>query len=69
MIIGVSGKTGTGKSHVVKYLKKKLGFAVIDEDKIRFDLIDTNARLRNELAKTFGKKILHPNGKLNRLKI
>lgn len=69
MIIGVSGKTGTGKSHVVKYLKKKIGFKVIDTDKIKYQIIDTTPKIIEELVRTFGKRILHPNKKINRIKL
>ena len=37
MVIGLTGPTGSGKSEISKYLKKK-GFFIIDSDKIVKDL-------------------------------
>lgn len=65
MIIGISGKIGSGKSHVAKFLKKKLKFAIISEDKIITQLYE-NEKIKTELVKSFGKRILHPNQKINR---
>ncbi|MBP9758357.1 dephospho-CoA kinase [Candidatus Dojkabacteria bacterium] len=65
MIIGISGKIGSGKSHVAKFLKKKLKFAIISEDKIITQLFD-NEKIKAELVKSFGRRILHPNLKINR---
>lgn len=65
MIIGISGKIGSGKSHVAKFLKKKLKFATIQEDKLINQLIETD-RIKSELVKLYGNRILYPNSKINR---
>lgn len=65
MIIGISGKVGSGKSHVAKFLKKKLKFSIISEDKIVNEIIETE-KIKNELVQQFGKRILHPNSRINK---
>jgi dephospho-CoA kinase len=65
MIIGISGKIGSGKSHVAKFLKKRLKFAIIREDKIINQILETE-KIKSELVKSFGKRILHPNSRINR---
>ncbi|MBD3363544.1 dephospho-CoA kinase [Candidatus Dojkabacteria bacterium] len=68
MIIGISGKIGTGKSHVVKYLKRKLKFEVIDAEKIKHELIE-EPNIKEKLLDKLGMKILHPNGTIHRKKL
>ncbi|MCA9385915.1 dephospho-CoA kinase [Candidatus Dojkabacteria bacterium] len=68
MIIGVTGKIGTGKSHVAKFLKRKLKFQILDADKIKFDIIE-NSDLHNTIVSTFGARVLHPNGTIDRNKL
>lgn len=43
MIIGVSGKSGCGKSSVCKYIEKNYGFKWIDTDKIAKKIRDENS--------------------------
>jgi dephospho-CoA kinase len=61
MIIGISGKPGTGKSHVVKFLRRQMRFAVISSDKIRKEVLK-DPKLQADLVTTFGRKILHKTG-------
>lgn len=61
MIIGISGKPGTGKSHVVKFLKRRIKFPVISADKVRKEILK-DSKLQTDLVTTFGRKILHKNG-------
>lgn len=68
MIIGISGKTGTGKSHVAKFLKKKLKFQHIDTQKVLYEVIQEK-ETEDILLKTFGHKILHKNGSIDRNKL
>lgn len=69
MIIGITGKTGTGKSHVSKFLKRKLKFAYIDADKIKLQLLK-NKVIKDKILQTFGKKdILHKNGTIDIYKL
>ncbi len=66
-LIGLTGKTGAGKSTVSKYLKDK-GAYIIDGDIVAREVLIDNAELLNELAKNFGDDILE-NGVLNRKKL
>jgi dephospho-CoA kinase len=68
MIIGISGKPGTGKSHVVKYLRRKIKFPIISSDKIRKEILK-DTKLQADLVTTFGRKILHKNGSVDHNKI
>lgn len=68
MIIGISGKVGTGKSHVAKFLKRKLKFELIDADKIKNNLMQA-PNTKDKLVTTFGPRVLHRNGDIDRNKI
>ncbi len=59
-IIGIVGRSGTGKSYISGFFKEK-GALVIDGDKIAHGLMKEGP-LVNELADTFGKDILCANG-------
>ena len=66
-LLGLTGKTGAGKSTVSKYLKEK-GAYVIDGDIVAREVLVDNAPLLNKLAESFGKDIFE-NGVLNRKKL
>ncbi len=66
-LLGLTGKTGAGKSTVSKYLKEK-GAYVIDGDIVAREVLVDNAPLLNKLAESFGEDILE-NGVLNRKKL
>lgn len=59
--IGITGSIGAGKSTVGKWLREQ-GFAVLDCDAEVHRLYGCNEELRKKLAKTFGKKVLTPEG-------
>lgn len=59
--IGITGSIGAGKSTVGKWLREQ-GFAVLDCDTEVHRLYACNGELRKKLAKTFGKKVLTPEG-------
>jgi len=59
-IIGIVGRSGTGKSYISAFFKEK-GALVIDGDKIAHSLMKEGP-LVNELADAFGKDILCENG-------
>ena len=64
-LVGLTGKTGAGKSTVSDYLRQK-GAYIIDGDIVaRKVLVDNNALL-NKLKEEFGEGILNPDGALNR---
>ena len=52
MIIGITGKSGTGKTTVAEYLGKKLDFQVIHGDELAHEVLDIN--LYNEVLSWFG---------------
>ncbi len=59
-IIGIVGRSGTGKSYISGFFKEK-GALVIDGDKVAHALMKEGP-LVNELADTFGKDILCADG-------
>ncbi|MGN0526550.1 MAG: dephospho-CoA kinase [Acutalibacteraceae bacterium] len=63
-LIGLTGKTGAGKSTVSSYLKDN-GVYIIDGDIVARDILSENPVLINELKKAFG-DILNSDGSLNR---
>ena len=67
VLLGLTGKTGAGKSTVSKYLKEK-GAYIIDGDIVAREILVDNPVLLDTLAKNFGEDILE-NGVLNRKKL
>lgn len=59
--IGITGSIGAGKSTVGEWLREQ-GFAVLDCDAEVHRLYASNASLRGELAKKFGKSVLTADG-------
>lgn len=68
MIFGICGKIASGKSEVMKILKKE-GFYCIDADKIVHDLYKSRATGAKKIAAYFGKKFLNKDGSVNRSKL
>ena len=66
-LLGLTGKTGAGKSTVSKFLKEK-GAYIIDGDIVAREVLIDNAPLLNTLSENFGNDILE-NGVLNRKKL
>jgi dephospho-CoA kinase len=64
-LIGLTGGIGTGKSTVSEYLMK-MGYKVIDADKISREIVEPNSETLKEIAKVFGEEILLEDGSLNR---
>lgn len=67
ILLGLTGKTGAGKSTVSRYLKDK-GAYVIDGDIVAREILVDNPTLLNTLTENFGSDILE-NGVLNRKKL
>ena len=65
MILGLTGKTGAGKSTVAAMLEKR-GFFVIDGDKAARVVTRKGAPLLGVLAENFGSDIIDENGELRR---
>lgn len=64
-LVGLTGKTGAGKSTVSALLKEK-GAYIIDGDIVARTVLVDNAVLLNKLCEEFGEEILNPDGTLNR---
>ena len=64
-ILGLTGKTGAGKSTVAAYLEKK-GCFIIDGDKVAREIVLANSPALRELAGAFGEDIILPDGSLDR---
>ncbi len=68
LIIGLTGKTGAGKTTVASYLKEK-GCFIIDGDIIARQITEKGSEVLPILQKEFGEDILDENGELIRKKL
>ncbi|MFA6918051.1 MAG: dephospho-CoA kinase [Candidatus Gracilibacteria bacterium] len=68
MILGVTGKIASGKSEVLRILKK-IGFYCIDADKVVHDLYKKGGGGQILVKKYFGEQYLLPNGNVDREKL
>lgn len=66
-VIGITGKSGSGKSTAAAYLKS-LGAKTIDADEIYKNLLKTCAPMKAEMAEAFG-AVFDKNGMLDRKKL
>ena len=66
-LVGLTGKTGAGKSTISAYLAEK-GAYIIDGDIVARRVLETDGDLLPELQNAFG-DILNPDGTLNRKKL
>ncbi len=64
-VVGIFGKTGSGKSTVSKILSEKYGFHHIDVDKIGHIVLE---RMKDKIVSGFGENIL-TDGKIDRKKL
>ena len=67
-VIGLTGKTGAGKSTVAAFFKEK-GCFIIDGDKIARDILLPGEPAVKELSDTFGEDIILPDGSVDRKKL
>lgn len=67
-ILGLTGPTGAGKSEF-SHIAKKMGFTVIDCDKVAREAVEPNSNGLKALFNVFGCEILNPDGTLNRKKM
>ncbi len=68
LTIGLTGKTGAGKSTVAAYLKEK-GCYIIDGDVIARQITEKSSPVLGELQKAFGEDILDEKGELIRKRL
>lgn len=67
-IIGICGRSGSGKSTVLEIIKKKFK-GCIDCDKVSREVTEKGSECLEELAVEFGNEILFSDGSLNRAKL
>ena len=68
LTLGLTGKTGAGKSTVASYLKEN-GCYIIDGDVIARQITEKGSEILPVLQKAFGEDILDENGELIRKKL
>lgn len=68
MLLGLTGRIGTGKSEVAKILKQ-FGAVVISADAIGKAVVDNKPAVLKKLVRGFGEGIIDKRGKLNRRKL
>lgn len=64
-IIGLTGKTGSGKSTVSQILSEK-GYGIVDADAVARKVVEVGSPLLKILAENFGSEVINPDGSLNR---
>jgi dephospho-CoA kinase len=65
-VIGITGKTGCGKSCAAAYLKKKLGKSlVLDVDFLAKKIYKNNHDIVNKTAAFFGREVLKADGSID----
>ena len=65
IIAGLTGGIATGKS-TVSLILKEAGATIIDADKIARDAVKNGLPAWHEIVKHFGRKVLQPDGEINR---
>lgn len=65
LILGLTGKTGAGKSTVASYLEEK-GCFIVDGDVVAREIVAPSSPVLAELCEAFGKDILLCDGGLDR---
>ncbi|MEP0828097.1 MAG: dephospho-CoA kinase [bacterium] len=68
MLLGLTGRIGTGKSEVAKILKQ-FGALVISADSIGKAVVNNKPAVLKRLVRGFGEGIIDKRGKLNRRKL
>ena len=67
-ILGLTGGIGSGKS-IVALMFAQLGADVIDADQLAREVVEPGQPALEEIAATFGRDLLSPDGRLNRGKL
>jgi dephospho-CoA kinase len=67
-VLGLTGGIGSGKS-VVAQMFARLGAVVIDADRLAREVVEPGQPALEEIAATFGREVLLPDGRLDRTKL
>jgi dephospho-CoA kinase len=67
-VLGLTGGIGSGKSMVAQMFAR-LGAAVIDADQLAREVVEPGQPALEEIAATFGRDVLLPDGRLDRAKL
>jgi dephospho-CoA kinase len=67
-VIVITGSIGTGKSTAVNIISK-MGYMVLDSDKIVHDGYKPGKKMHDEVVNYFGDGIMHSDGEINRQKL
>ena len=66
IVVGITGKTASGKSTIGKYIKKQIGDTLfVDVDKVAKDIYCKNQNVRLKLMECFGKNVCSFDGTVN----
>jgi len=66
IVLGITGKTASGKSTISKYIKKQIGNTLfIDVDKVAKNIYCKSQNVRLELMECFGKNVCSFDGAVN----
>ena len=65
LILGLTGKTGAGKSMVCSKLREE-GFYIIDADKVAREILEVGSPVIEKLAEVFGDDVVKYNGEIDR---
>lgn len=68
MIIGITGASGSGKS-IASECFEKIGYKIVDLDKITHEIYKTDKECVNEIKQAFGDEIIDENGDIIRKKL
>ncbi len=69
VILGVTGTLGSGKSMVLEYLNRKYRAYTVQADEVGHQVMRRGQSCYDEVVRIFGKRILSPNGEINRGKL
>lgn len=65
LVLGLTGKTGAGKSMVCSLLRER-GCYIIDADKVAREILEVGSSVIEKLSEAFGKDVVKYNGEIDR---
>ena len=68
VVLGITGGTGAGKTSALAAIES-LGGRVLDCDRVYYEMLGTDEKLRGEIARTFGAACFLPDGQLDRKRL